>query len=699
IMSEPERLLYEGNFNMLRARYGDEVANHLISQAAQAGREVVRDATRTRTTSEAALDLLTAFPQSVAGIGTGILGAVGGLVDERLGTSIAKGGEAIQNFFSNIQSDQLNAARRLHAARMGFSQRENLALAEREAEQGRSGVGFRRVLRDIGDNLASNLFDPTLLGQGAADAISSMLVSGGLASTLKVAGQALVRRKAAEILAKQQAGTITAEMAKQSLMALERQISTPSWMLAVAAMEGGGAYQDTALDVMARSYEDLLQTSEPYRNKVEELVQANVPRPQALEQARVWLANQTALSAAGTQAVAAGVISRLAMGGAQPTRLRPLRAEIAGRQPRFATARALARDTGEEALEEALQGASGTLASNIALQRHVDPDQDILEGVGQAVGEGALYGALSAGGLKAPGAVLKGVGKVATFPAKRGRKILEQHQEASPVSAKILSQETEGLKLRSQEDIQVLHQSIDNSNLTDEEKTAAKEHLSSLVQALEYQPTGHEEILPEEVQEKLSQARNRIEALEVVAEAFVKEKDGDTKLGLAIQFRELYEPLLRFQEEPSYLEAILTDEGEAGKILEDYGRIVANANNTAQIRKAWDEATRFLEKTTGISLTEENINTPEGEREVQREITRAMLSPGMGNLQNQELILKHADDRRLNLTPTQLTALRGSLALLRAKEEMEENLVRERATKAGKNPAEVLANRHLRIQF
>lgn len=706
IMSEPERLLYEGNFNMLRARYGDEVANHLISQTAQAGREVVRDATRTRTRDEAALDFLTAFPQSVAGIGTGILGAAGGLVDERLGTTIAKGGEVIQDFFSNIQSDQLNAARRLHAARMSFSQRENLALAEREAEQGRSGVGFRRFLRDMGDSLASNLADPTLLGQGAADAISSMLVSGGLATLLKGAGKTLVRRKVAEILAQKQAGTITAEAAKQSLMALERRISAPSWMLAVAAMEGGGAYQDTVLDVMARSHEELLQTSEPYRNKVEELVRANVPRPQALEQAQVWLANQTGLAAAGTQAVAAGAISRLAMGGAQPTRLRPLKAQTAGRQPRFATARALARDVGEETLEEGLQGASGTLASNIALQRQVDPDQDILEGVGQAVGEGGLYGALSAGGLKAPGAVLRGTGKAATFTmttgkraAERGRKILEQHQEASPVGIKTLSQETEGLKLRSQEDLQVLYQSIDNSNLTDEEKASAKEHLSSLVQALEYQPTGHEEILPEEVQQKLSQTQNRIEALEVVAEAFVKEKDEDNKLALAIQLRELYEPFQRFQEEPPYLEAILADEGEAGKILEDYGRIAVNANNTNQIRKAFDQATRFFEETTGISLTEENLNTPEGERGIQREITQAMLSPGTGNLQNQELILKHAEDGKLNLTPEQLAALRGSRALLRAKEEMEEDLVRERATKAGKDPAEVLANRHLRIQF
>src|SRR5690606_14836417 len=146
--------------------------------------------------------------------------------------------------------------------------------------------------------------------------------------------------------------------------------------------------------------------------------------------------------------------------------------------------------------------------------------------------------------------------------------------------------------------------------------------LSSLVQALEYQPTGHEEILPEEVQQKLSQVKNRVEALEVVAEAFVKEKDEDTKLGLAIQLRELYEPFLRFQEEPPYLEAILADEGEAGKILEDYGRIAANANNTTQVRKALAEATRFLEEATGISLTEENINTPEGEQEIQREITR-----------------------------------------------------------------------------
>src|SRR5690606_38205256 len=242
ILSEPERLLYEGNYDMLRARYGDEVANYLISQAAQAGREVVRDATRTRTTGEAALDLLTAFPQSVLGIGTGILGAAGGLIDERLGTSIARGGQAIQDAFSSIQSDKLNAARRLHAARMSWSQRENLALAEREAEQGRWGVGVRRILRDIGDNLASNLSDPTLLGQGAADAITSMIVSGGLASILKEAGKALVRRKTAEILAQQQAGTISAEVARQSLMALERKIATPSWMLAVGAMEGGGAY-------------------------------------------------------------------------------------------------------------------------------------------------------------------------------------------------------------------------------------------------------------------------------------------------------------------------------------------------------------------------------------------------------------------------------------------------------------------------
>lgn len=105
----------------------------------------------------------------------------------------------------------------------------------------------------------------------------------------------------------------------------------------------------------------------------------------------------------------------------------------------------LIREMSSEGLEEAITGFGQGLSSNIAARQTYNPEQRLLENVGEQVTEGALAGATGSGALRAPGAAIQGYGNVKTaYEQKQEQSRLEHEktQEDAHTNIKALKAET-----------------------------------------------------------------------------------------------------------------------------------------------------------------------------------------------------------------------------------------------------------------
>lgn len=652
-MSEMERLIHQGDYETIRAKYGREVLNTIRARMGQGTEDFLRDTRTTRTGLETGIDLATAAPQGFASMGFG-LGSLGaGLFSPELGARIAQAGQSVDDAISGVQSDRLTASERMHRARMAVRERANAAQQQREKDEGSSSfmAGLRRIGRDIRDSVGSNLQDPTLIAQRTTDAAVSMAVSAGVAGVARAGLSAATR------------GAASRAATKEARDRLARRVSTGSWMGAVGALEGGGAFQESALNVMDRTPQELMETSDDYRAKVTELQLRGRTQAQAFAEAQEWLAGRTGLRAAGPQTVAGAAISRVAMGGQNPTRLRPLkgtqRAAKEGTQPpRFATLRAGARDTGEEIIEEGSQGFTGTLSQNLALQAKVDPEQDLLEGVGSAVGEGALYAGPGVGVMKGVGAARWGLSARENL-ARRGNEIIKREQERSTVSPQAIQRTTQKLQEAGEKSTQVMHRAIDASEASEEDKTAAKDQINRLIDATTKPPekTSVQDQLSSEMLEKYGEPDNRFAALESAAELVLEAEEGSQeKAQAALHFLELLGPLSEHLSDPKLVDALIADK-DAGRLRGVFAVLIDNAVNSEKTKQAFAQAKKILQ-----------------EGQASNPVVQAQVDPAHGNLDEVQQILEEANQGRINLTPSELAALESHRFLLEARAEVASDL-------------------------
>jgi hypothetical protein len=148
---------------------------------------------------------------------------------------------------------------------------------------------------------------------------------------------------------------------------------------------------------------------------------------------------------------------------------------------------------------------------------------------------------------------------------------------------------------------------------------------------------------------------------------------------------QLLQPILDLQtNRPSSVDN-LSPESQA--VLKDYESLIANVNNSPTIKNAMKQIHEIMvaQGATVISNTDAcngrrsipnykavQLDTPAGKQKVNAIITAANIAPDQGNLDATESIMKHAKEGKLNLTPEQTTTLNASVALLRARKELEE---------------------------
>lgn len=318
------------------------------AQQNQGRGQYMRDSSRQRSWGEVAVDapvdVINGLFQGVLGLGA--LGA--GVVDNDAGATVAGWGEGLNDFAQSIQSDDLNAERRALGARNEVSAAENERLYQEDIAKGQSNLLalLKREGRNFVDAISNQ--DSATLGSGTASGVGSLLAGGVIGKGLKALGVA-------------------------------SRFAMPG---AIGALEGGGAYQSTVSEVMAMSHDQLMAGSPEYAQL---LAQGVSP-----DEAKTQIANDAGLMAGLIQApigVATGAL--VSKFEAAPFKV-PSLGSAAGNIAR-------------EGLEEGLQGASGEIASNVAIGQTADINRDASEGVGAAAGEGALFGLGTAGAVQAPG--------------------------------------------------------------------------------------------------------------------------------------------------------------------------------------------------------------------------------------------------------------------------------------------------------
>lgn len=397
----------------LEAKYGYEEGRRLLHARTGGNAQFRNDLQRDRFGSEVVGDTVGGVASGFIGGAGGLLALGGGILNEDLGTGIAGATNWATGKLRDNQSNGLNDRRRAVAAQSFLSSLDNEATYRREVhEQGETMATLRRIGRNFSDQAEISVSEGATALDGVAQGVGSLLLGGVVAKGLGAVGSLAVKgvgpgRAAALAISNPRvfdAAVKAGQIANSARMPLS-----------IGAMEGGGAYTATAQQIMDMPHEQLLETSDMYRDLL-----ADGVSPQ---RARVRVANTGALTAAAIQApigAATGLLT--SKFEANPFRIGSL-----------ATG---ASNVVKETIEEGIQSGAGQYAQNQGM-RVADRDYDLAEGVGESAAEGALAGAGTAGVFAAP-TTAAGMGREGFSAAGNavGAKLREVEARGRAINAK-----------------------------------------------------------------------------------------------------------------------------------------------------------------------------------------------------------------------------------------------------------------------
>jgi hypothetical protein len=628
--SDKENDLREMTPGQLYQKYGDQ-AGTLIKQVAQ-GTNAVMDTMNTpdRNAGQVAYD-------GATDIASGFGNALGGIAALGVGTVSSRGGAAISRELEEAtrlnaayQSDELRVRKQLAEDKNALAGRDNVEQRATDISNGDSELiaGLKSIGRETVNAVSIAGSDPAVLGSGVSNAVGSLLAAGPVSKGVSgLAGLA----KLGDIGSK---------------------IATP---VAIGAMESGGSYTQTVNDVMGRSHDQLLAESEDYR----ELVKTMSP-----DDAKLELANSTALKAAALTApaaIAAGKLVSKFEGAPLSTMIR--------KAPGYVL---------KEPVEEGIQGASGQLAQNLAIQGSVDENQDLAEGVGRQAGEGALYGLGMTAVMGAPSGVVQAVGLAGKGTLAAGKaalgmmadrvdKQLQANKEASPLADKtVLAAATEAQATAGVE-APVMRQAVEETDATPEQKAEANSYIDSLVAANTYDVEA--DATPELLKPIMGDVKNRVEAIQRVAQYVNTVEEGSpAQMEAGVYLYDLvngYQKLIN--SDPEALQKVPQDH-PARTIVGQYVGLMDSLGKTPKVMDAIGKIQSALEKRAAkaVEITDEMLETPEGQKAVNDVINVAILAPEKGNLETTERVLNQVSRGKLQISPEQKAALDTSVAMLRA---------------------------------
>lgn len=655
-MSEPEKDLRTLSSTDLILKYGPDVASRLRASLGNAQVNFHQDKTAQRGLGEAAYDSASGAVSSAA-LGLADVAAWGGgIVNEDLGAwgsnLVEQGREAV----ASTQSDALAARQRANQAVNSLDYRDNEAQYQKDIKDGVSSfeANLDRYGSDIIDTW-NNTNDDMVIGQGISEALGSVASGGVLAKGV---------RKSAELLTKSLKAAGPSKLASR----IDNAADFAAWPAATAALEGGSAYTGTVNKVMSMSHEELMANSPMYPSIYQNLLLKGVSPDEAKEAAKTEVADEAGMRAAPAQAAVGAVTGLLTRYAETPFKVK---------SPGSAIRNIAINEPGEEFI----QGGSGAVAQNLAIQATADRTQSASEGAGEGSTLGAMYGAGVAGTLQGPGLAKDAAvssTKAVVGAATKGLTSLAERD----TNAKNAALDAEAVQAADElAATPVPTETIDSTELPDEEKAKIKDAASVIDEALSFDPTsGDLTNYPENLKAAVQNSTNRTNAIIQVAGEASKAQSGMELLQIGAALTELLAPFDALKDKDNTALASLPDDHLSKIRYQKALAHIESMRNLPSVEKAMGAVQAYIDQHAAdmAPVSEEALATPEGQQQIQDVVTVATISPNKGNLDTVTRTLEHFEKGKIPLTETQVRALENSRALLTAEKEI--------ADRKAKNP-------------
>lgn len=666
-------------------KYGNEQGMGILNARVNAANAVRRDLTKSRTYGEALGDTLSGVGLGVANTLGGIAALGTGLVNDNAGATIASGLDWLNKGVHNLQSDALNARRNVVQNQNVISAQENEKLYKQDIDKGESELvaSLSRIGRDAYDSVANTLSNGMAATDGLAEGVGSLFTGGPLIRGVSALGKVMVGGdKAVKGI------TLAAELGSRPARIAQTAGRVAAPAIAIGGMEAGGAYQQTANEIMEMPFSELAAKSPVYQQHIKDGLSP--------EEARRQTASETGITAAGLTAPVAALTGPLV----SKFELNPLKVgSLAGAGSNML----------RETIEEGIQSGTSQLAQNKAIQGNVDAKRDLLKGVGEQTGLGALYGFGSAGVAQAPGATVKAAGaavgpavrttlagaslagkalaKVASpitnILVQRGEEVAKRNEQASPVSDATVNAAAQEATAQAEQAQATVQEAVDAMDISPEEKAAATQYAADLTQAMKFDPVELEQASPV-VREAVSGSTNRVEAIQKMADLVNTAEDPNVQMEAAIQMYDTIMSMDSFiNRDPGAL-ANLEQGSPAANIVDQFSGLMANVQNTPKVLRAFRAIHSMIQEQAEagkLKATEEA-----NQAQANNIAMAADMSPEVLDADSVNMVLKHASEGKITLGNRQRAALQSAAALLQGAREFD-----AKAEELGLRPQDIVS--------
>lgn len=666
-------------------KYGNEQGLQILNSRANAADAVRQDLSKQRTNAEAFSDTLSGVGLGVANTLGGIAALGTGLVNDNAGATIASGMDWLNEGVHNLQSDALNATRKVVQNQNQISAQKNQKLYEQDIKNGESDLvaSLSRIGRDAFDSVANTLDNGMAASDGLSEGVGSLFTGGPLIRGVSALGKVMVGGdKAVKGI------TLAAELgSRPAQVALSAgRVAAPA--IAIGGMEAGGAYQQTASEIMKMSHQELASKSPVYKQHIADGLSPDEARRQTASETGIIAAGLTAPVAAAT----GPLVSRF--------ELNPLRVgSLAGAGSNML----------RETVEEGIQSGFGQFAQNTAIKENVDASRDTLKGVGEQAGLGALYGFGSAGVAQAPGATVKAAGAAAgptlrttlagaslvgkalakaaspitNILVQRGEEVAKRNEQASPVSDATVNAAAQEAATQAEQAQATVQEAVDAMDISPEEKAAATQYAADLTQAMKFDPVELEQANPA-IREAVSGSTNRVEAIQKMADLVNTAEDPNVQMEAAIQ---MYDNIMSMDSfinrDPGAL-ANLEQGSPAANIVDQFSGLMANVQNTPKVLRAFRAIHSMIQEQAEagkLKATEEA-----NQAQANNIAMAADVSPEVLDADSVNMVLKHASEGKITLGNRQRAALQSAAALLQGAREFD-----AKAEELGLRPQDIVS--------
>lgn len=666
-------------------KYGNEQGMDILNARVNAANAVRRDLTKSRTYGEALGDTLSGVGLGVANTLGGIAALGTGLVNDNAGASIASGLDWLNKGVHNLQSDALNARRNVVQNQNVISAQENEKQYKQDIDKGESELvaSLSRIGRDAYDSVANTLSNGMAATDGLAEGVGSLFTGGPLIRGVSALGKVMVGGdKAVKGI------TLAAELGSRPARIAQSAGRVAAPAIAIGGMEAGGAYQQTANEIMEMPFSELAAKSPVYQQHIKDGLSP--------EEARRQTASETGITAAGLTAPVAALTGPLV----SKFELNPLKVgSLAGAGSNML----------RETVEEGIQSGTSQFAQNKAIQGNVDAKRDLLKGVGEQTGLGALYGFGSAGVAQAPGATVKAAGaavgpavrttlagaslagkalaKVASpitnILVQRGEEVAKRNEQASPVSDATVNAAAQEATAQAEQAQATVQEAVDAMDISPEEKAAATQYAADLTQAMKFDPVELEQASPA-IREAVSGSTNRVEAIQKMADLVNTAEDPNVQMEAAIQ---MYDNIMSMDSfinrDPGAL-ANLEQGSPAAAIVDQFSGLMANVQNTPKVLRAFRAIHSMIQEQAEagkLKATEEA-----NQAQANNIAMAADMSPEVLDADSVNMVLKHASEGKITLGNRQRAALQSAAALLQGAREFD-----AKAEELGLRPQDIVS--------